>query len=399
MTKVVLIKFAGFFAGIGSSFILAAFLQPEETSKYAAILSLINILIPVLSIGLPTMIIWSAEDKGLSKQIRKLYSTVTALSALFFTVGLLGLISGRQEWLLLVLLSLTNIARCNAAYVRVTRSSVAAALFESLGLKMVPALLFLLLALYAGLTLWRVVLLQAACALIFVLATYEYGSRPFSGAKVVMTTMKTAATKASLQFIAVAAKEVDSIIALAVMDASTAVSIFLGKRAYAIGSVVNESSRLIYQPSFSSHGVSTTSPSNAYWAARNKNVSFGTTTNVVILIAFLFVCYVANQAIISPALLDVTSSSFEFETQAIVATFLFARCVENIFGPVEQYLVMQDSHGRAALVNLSTVLIKGSILLVSVSGIYGVLLLAFARTLILAAVWAAAWIPKMEPEK
>lgn len=399
MNKVVIIKYAGFFAGIGSAFILAAFLQPEETSKYAAMLSVVNILTPVLSLGLPTMIIWSAADQGLSQQVRKLYSAVTVFSALPLALGVFGLIFDRQEWLLLVLLSLTNIVRCNAAYVRVNRSSVAAAFFESFGLKMLPALLFLLVAVYAGLTLWGVVALQAACAMILILATHDYGSRPFLGAKLVMTTVKTAAKKASLQFIAVAAKEVDSIVALAVLDTNLAVSVFLGKRAYAIGSVVNESSRLVYQPNFSSQSISASSASNAFWAARKKNTSIGTAASIISLIAFLLVCKVINQGSLIPEFLDVTSSSFGFQTQVVVAIFLLARCVENIFGPVEQYLVMQDLHARAVAVNISTVLIKGSVLLASFSGMYGVIVLAFARTLVLVGVWAASWSPKMEAQK
>lgn len=399
MNHVVIIKYVGFVSGIVSAFILTAFLQPEETSKYAAMLSLVNILVPVISVGLPTMIIWSAADKGLSQQVRKLFLSILTVSTILCAIGMFGLISGRQEWLLLVFLALTSIVRCNAAYVRVNRSSVGAALYESLGLKLMPALLFLMFAVYVGLTLWWVVALQAACALILIIATYESVGRAFTDAKVALTTVKTAAKKASLQFIAVAAKEIDSIIALAVFDASLAVSVFLGKRAYAIGSVVNESARLIYQPSFSSQLGSATSASNAYWSARNKNVSIGTAANIFILIAFFVVCNVLNNVNYFPNLLNENTSSFGLQTQVIVAVFLLARCVENVFGPAEQYLVMQDFHARAASVNVFTVLIKSSILLISSLGVYGILVLAFARSLVLVAVWAAAWIPKMETGK
>lgn len=394
MNKVVFFKYCGFLAGIGSAFILAAFLQPEETSKYAAMLSLINILIPVLSFGLPTMILWSSADEGLSRQVKTIYSAVLALSAIMLLVSLFGLLLGHHEALLLMLLCLSNIARCNAAYVRVNRSSVAAALFESLGLKATPAFFFLVFALYMGLTLWGVVALQALCALMFILVTYEYGSKLIPASDLSFDTVKTAAKKASLQFVAVAAKEVDSIIALALTDATTAVAVFLGKRAYAVGSVINESSRLIYQPDFSSVGVRASIAPKAYWIARNKNMNIGTVANITILFVFLLVCNAIDQIDALSEYFDVSSESFGVQTQVVVAIYLLARCVENLFGPVEQYLVMQDLHARAALVNISTVLLKGSVFLIGVSGLYGVAYLAFVRTLVLAAIWWADWTPK-----
>lgn len=394
MNKVVVLKYCGFFSGVGSGFILAAFLDPEDTSKYAAMLSLINILVPILSFGSPTMIIWSAREKDIAKQVGKLNLLVTAVSALIFFSALVGLISGHYAALFLILLSLTIIARCSAAYVRVNRSSVAAALFESLGLKILPALLFLLVALQMGLTLWTVVALQAACTWVFILATYDWRRRISPAIRLALTTVKTALKKASLQFIAVAAKEIDSIIALALMDATMAVSVFLGKRAYAVGSVINESSRLIYQPDFSSVGTKAAMAPDAYWTARRKNIALGTIANAAILLMFLIVCNLMTQTDVLSNYFDVTSDPFGTQTQIVVTIYLLARCVENLFGPIEQYLVMQDLHVRAALVNVSIVLLKAGVFAISLSGLYGVAAIAFARSAVVAAVWQAGWIPQ-----